>query len=185
MTTSFYTPNDVIFGKSFTQWTEKWWNWCMESPKAEITPSSDDSNVLFCWTGDHGDQLDRTIQIPSNKAILIPVMNFNTSYLEDPSLKTDSDLIKAAKDHIDNLVQKDCEFNGVPCQIHRIPTRVFDLQVKEGNPLKVPPGNTRGVSDGYWIFTKPLAPGNYDLAITGACTPGPSCVNVKYHIQVL
>jgi len=183
--TSFFTPDELINGKSFTEWTEEWWRWCMGAPKSAIETAPNNSDILFCWGGDHGDHLDQSFKIPAQKAILIPVMNFGTSFLEDPYAKNDSDLILLAKRHIDNLVQKDCEFDAVVCHTYRIGTQVFDLKVVEGNALKVPPGNTRGVSDGYWIFVKPLESGNHELFIAGACSPGPSCVTVNYHLQAI
>src|SRR4051812_33030806 len=88
-----YPRNANPFGKTWEEWTARWWQWMLSIPK-EQNPGNDktgsyfnlnqnDPDVLFL-AGTHrgSDPAERTIIISTGKAILFPVINFTTSYAE-------------------------------------------------------------------------------------------------------
>ena len=46
---------------------------------------------------------------------------------------------------------------------YRARSRVFDLIFNPNNVYQVAPGYTRSVTDGYWIFLKPLPLGDHKI----------------------
>lgn len=157
----------------------------MLSPEAHIEPAPENHEVLFCWLANHGDHVERTVTMPANRAMLLPVINYGTSYLEDPSLESDIDLIRRAKDDIDGVHRKYAEFDGVVEHAYRVATDVFDLHIGESNCFGVPSGNTRAVSDGYWIFIRTIPPGRHEVVIIGACSSGQNCITARCHIDAI
>jgi hypothetical protein len=47
------------------------------------------------------------------KAVLFPVINFITSYAEEPSLKTEEALLSYAKSNVDDIAKKEASINNV------------------------------------------------------------------------
>ena len=71
---------------------------------------------------------------------------------------------------------------------YRIKSQLFDFTLPENNVFSATPGTTEAVSDGYWVFLKPLSAGNHDIDFS-ANIINPSGVNnyntqVKYHLIV-
>jgi hypothetical protein len=184
------------FGKTWEEWTANWWQWLLSIPKGS-NPCNDKSgenfdknqnnqNVLFL-AGTFGGSAERQITIPSRKAILMPVINFTTSYAEEPTLKSESELISRAKSDIDDIVKKVAIVDGVAIRdldIYRITSAPFDIMLPDNNVIEATPGYTRAVSDGYWVFLQPLAPGKHKICATGSCSSGKTKVDVIFHVTV-
>jgi hypothetical protein len=54
----------------------------------------------------------------------------------------------------------------------------------DNNVVEATPGHTRAVSDGYWVFLQPLAPGKHKIFATGSCSSGKTKVDVIFHVTV-
>ena len=113
--------------------------------------------ILMCcfWQAQLLERLNCTITIPAGKAVLFPVINFTTSYSEDPSLKTEDETILHAKSNIDDIVKKEANIDGASLLIsekHRVQSPPFDFSFPANNIYGVKDGSTRGVGDGYWIL---------------------------------
>jgi hypothetical protein len=162
-----YSPFDI----PFRRWTELWWNWLHSFPK-ERSPASDNNgelcglsqnnrNVWFL-AGTLGGSATRTCKIPVGRAILFPIITSAFSYAVDPYLKTEEELTKSTKEDIDtanelSLSLDDNIFGGL--KQFRVMTEPFD-DVINGKP-------TKAVSDGYWIFLKPIKPGKLKIHFSG------------------
>ena len=195
-TPTMYSLDEQPFGKSWEKWTIRWWQWFLSIPK-ENHPAYDDSgerwainqedhNVLFL-TGTTGGKVERTITIPAGKAVLFPIINFTTSYSEDPGLKTEAELISHAKSNIDDIVKKEVNIDGVSLIIsekHRVKSPPFDFSFPTNNIYGVKDGPTRGVGDGYWIFLTPLSQGKHSIRTYGSCLSGRIQIDVNMELIV-
>lgn len=183
-------------GKSWSEWTIEWWKWLLSIPRPE-NPAEDrtgkclpsreyDSKVIFL-AGTNGGRAEHMITVPCDRSLLLPVINFTTSFLEEPHLKTDSDLIIRARSDIDHITHKEASINGTTIadiSKYRVQSLPFDFNYPEDNLFGIPAGSTRCVSDGYWLFTRALPPGEYRLSVGGACSSGRTSVHVVYNVFV-
>lgn len=192
-----YQPDEKPFGKSWSEWTIEWWKWLLSIPKPDnpaehkahksIGRSQKNHDVLFL-AGTTGGSAERDITIPSRKAVLLGIINFTTSFAEEPGLKTDSDLISRAKSDIDDIVNKEAIIDGENVKnldSYRISSPPFDLTLPDNNLFGAPSGPTRGISDGYWIFLKPLPPGKHEIYAAGSCSSGKTSITCTYHLTVI
>jgi hypothetical protein len=186
------------FGKSWEEWTIEWWQWLLSMPK-EISPAIDktgrkfnletqdkDCEVIFL-AGNLGGYTERTYVIPAGKALLFPIINYSTSYSEEPQLKTEADLVQRATKDIDDIVEKMAMVDGHPIQgieNYRVQAPPFEVTLIRDNIFDVVPGITTASSDGYWIFLKPLSIGDHEIHTRGSCSLGKTCVDSKLHLVV-
>jgi hypothetical protein len=191
-----YSRNDKPYGKSWEEWTSKWWQWLLSIPK-ESNPGIDttgekfdanqnDPDVVFL-VGTFGGSAERNYTIYADKSILFPIINFTTSYIEEPFLKTESELKSRAKQDIDDIVNKEAVMDGMKLQDvekYRVQSPVFDLTYPENNVFELSSGSTRAISDGYWVFLKPLSPGMHDIHAVGSCSSGKTRVDITWHLDV-
>ncbi len=191
-----YSRNDKPYGKSWEEWTSKWWQWLLSIPK-ESNPGIDttgekfdanqnDPDVVFL-VGTFGGSAERNYTIYADKSILFPIINFTTSYIEEPFLKTESELKSRAKQDIDDIMNKEAVVDGMKLQDvekYRVQSPVFDLTYPENNVFELSSGSTRAISDGYWVFLKPLSPGMHDIHAVGSCSSGKTRVDITWHLDV-
>jgi hypothetical protein len=140
--------------------------------KASIQQSN---QYVWFLTSTTGFRAERTVRIPSGKAILFPVINVTISNAEEPTLNTDTDMISFVKGHMDDIVEKRANIDGEDLFISekfRIRSPPFDFYFPPLNIFGAKEGPTRGVGDGYWIFMKPLQPGTHTIRTYGSCMSG-------------
>ena len=185
-----YSRDDEPFGKTWEEWTVEWWRWVLSIPK-ESNPGIDatgekfdtiqnNANVLFL-VGTYGGFARRSHTISAGKAILFPIINFTTSFISDPNLKTESELKSYSKHDIDDIVNKETTIDGIrlqDVQKYRVQSPIFDVTYPDDNIFGLLSGSTRAVSDGYWVFLKPLSPGIHDIHAAGSCSSGKTRVDV-------
>jgi hypothetical protein len=191
-----YTLDEKPFGKTWNEWTADWWKWLLSIPK-EFNPGYDnesercligsDPNVVFL-VGTFGGDAVRNYTIPARKAVLFPIIAFTTSYAEDPKLKTSLDLVNRAKSDMDDIIKKEATIDGKilhNVDRYRIQSPLFDLTYPEDNVFEALAGPTCGISEGYWIFLKPLSPGKHTIVAAGSCSSGKTSIGVTWHLTVL
>jgi len=166
-----YEPDSNPFDLSFPTWTARWWKWFHSIPK-EDSPALDRTGK-FCDRSQHhpnvwflagtlGGSATRKCNIPSEKAILFPIITSAFSYAVDPYLRTEEELTKTTKEDIDKVSKLKLKLNDTifdDIRKFRIRSDPFD-DVINGQP-------TRAVSDGYWIFLKPLHSGKLKIYFVG------------------
>jgi hypothetical protein len=193
----YFTPRSKPYGLSYGQWTVKWWQWLASIP-TEANPAVDetgkhaavnqrDSNVWFLAGTFGGKTAQRKCIIPDAKSILFPVINYEMNPLEKPELKTESDLRTHVVEDEDDIINLEAMINGQRIPIYRVRSDppMFTLKIVENNPLQVPGGGTtEATSDGYWVFLKPLNPGEHEIDFAGSCSAGQRNVKVRYHLTV-
>ncbi len=169
------------YGLSYREWTTKWWRWLISipltnNPARDLTGESsdqnqNDENVWFlAGTVKPFFLANRTCQIPVGKAVLFPIVSTVISYAEDPSLKTESDLISFAGKDIAQASHLEVEIDGIKLEHledYRVNAGPFDLTYPSNNIFEVSPGLSTAASDGFWVFLKPLVPGLHKIHLNG------------------
>jgi hypothetical protein len=191
-----YSLDEKPFGKSWEDWTSRWWRWFFSTPM-ENHPAYDetgekshvnifDGNVCFL-AGTTGGRAERTITIPAGKGVLFPVINVATSYSENPSLRTEGEMISFVHAHMKDIAKKEASIDGENVNIsekHRVRSNSFEFCFPSNNIYGVRDGQTRGVGDGYWLFLRPLLPGTHSIRTSGACMSGRIQIDVNIRLIV-
>jgi hypothetical protein len=173
-----YFISDLPMGKSMDEWIRLWWEWCY-SDTIEASPVADLSGELCnkrqshpgVWflAGTFGGYAERKCFIPVGKSIFFPVLNDIISFATDPQLKNEEELSSYAKADLDETRALCVSVDGN--ELHdieqfRIRTSPFELRLPKSKFV----GSyetTRCVSDGYWIFLKPLDRGQHTIYFMG------------------
>lgn len=204
-----FSRTEDPFGKSWEYWVERWWRWCYFDP-CGTSPASDttgkscakgqiNSNVWFLG-GTFGGRAERSCEVPNNRAIFFPIVNDIISFYTDPYLRTESELNAYASADLDHTSLLSVKVDGA--EIHdlfsyRTHSSIFEIVLPAFDD-KSTPTKTRAVSDGYWIFLKPLPYGVHQIEFSGqklefdrlrgdklGLTELPKfSVDVKYHLNV-
>ncbi len=193
-----YSRTDRPFGLSWEVWTIRWWKWLLSIPK-EKNPGFDptgersylpeqfqDENVIFL-VGTFGGTAERTYTIPMGKSVLLPIINYTFCSKDEVSVLNDEDLQIRAQRDIDDIVEKQALIDGksiLEIEKYRVKTKAFDIIYPENNVFGLSKGPTRAVSDGYWIFLKPMQAGSHILYVAGSCSSGKTKLNVTLHLSV-
>lgn len=166
-----YPPDSKPFHVPFRGWAARWWKWLHSIPK-DKSPANDNTGE-FCdvsqpypnvWllAGTLGGSATRYCRIPNGRAILFPLITSAFSFAVDPHLRTEEELSKATKLDMDKVVKLSLSFNGFGFENldrFRILTGPFE-DVIDGKP-------TTAVSDGFWIFLRPLKDRKFKIYFVG------------------
>jgi hypothetical protein len=191
-----FSSKERPFGHTWQYWTTRWWRWFLSIPKVN-SPAIDNTGEKSCaeqpdpnvWflAGTIGGRVERTVRIPSGKAVLFPVINVTISNSEDPTLNTDTDMISFVRRHMDDIVTKQASIDGEDLFISekfRVQSPPFNFSYPPNNIFEAQEGPTRGVGDGYWIFMRPLQPGKHTIRTSGSCMSGKIQIDAKIHLIV-
>jgi hypothetical protein len=193
----YFMPDAKPYGLTYGQWTVKWWQW-MASIPTDSNPATDkngecaginqtDRHVWFLAGTSGGKTVDRKCIVPAGLSILFPVINYEINSMEKPELKTDSELVRAAKEDEDDIINLEAIMNGQEIPIFRVQSEplMFPLTLPADNLFNAPvSGTTRATSDGYWVFLKPLDLGEHSLYFAGSCSAGSRNVRATYNLTV-
>ena len=173
-----YNVDSNPFNVSYADWTEKWWQWAYSLPQ-NIHPAYDNTGK-FCkesqkepvwfFPGTYQQSVIRYCEIPYGVGILFPILNSECSFVEYPQMKTKEELSNCARKIQDTTVPVFATLNGVEIpnlENYRIQSDIFNFTLTENNILNLQPQTTQAISDGNWVFLKPLPLGNYELKFKG------------------
>lgn len=197
-----FSPDSDPYGVSYAEWTARFWQWLLEQP-SDNNPLNDqtgkncannqkDPNVWFLL-GTAGGSAERTCVIHAGKAILVSIINVVCSYATDPELKSESELRSCAKTDQDKVTSVELTLDGVKLpdlKKYRIQSPLFDVTFPKNNVFGGKPGPTKAISDGYWVFLKPLSPGRHEIHHSGALVDFTTtsttnfATDVTYHLTV-
>lgn len=190
--------NENPFGLSYSDWTVEWWNWIIQIPK-DINPLFDmngknahlnqiDSNVLFlCQTLESSEKIPvRNIKIPKETSVFMPIINWISILHEDG--ENDQELISTARERMN--VVKDLQININEIMLttdrlkeFRVQSPIVNMFLPKKNIFGHPTCQTRVVSDGFWIFLKPISD-SVRIKSLGSCSSGITKIGVDYNINV-
>jgi hypothetical protein len=191
---SIYPVESKPFGLAYSEWTIKWWQWILSIPKSQ-NPANDDTgafaggqqddgNVFFlCQTIETAKKIPwRTITLPADKSIFMPIINWISIQVNND---TDDEMLKDAIMHTDEVANMQFTLDDEPVQNlrdYRVVSPFFDVIFPEDNVFNVSPGSHRCVSDGFWIFFKPLKK-IAKLSSFGSCSSGVTKISANYYFQ--
>jgi hypothetical protein len=192
-----FTPDTSPYGLTYGQWTTKWWQWLISIPM-RFNPAADESgrnaslnqtdpNVWFLAGTLGGKAVNRKCTIPVGRAILFPVINIEVNALEKPELRTDAELMRYVMKDEDDILNLDALVDGEKVPIYRVRSdpSMFPLKIPSDNPFEVPGGRTTlATSDGYWVFLRPLCPGQHGLFFAASCSLGTRNVKATYNLTI-
>ena len=217
---SFIVPPDSLpYGKSYEQWSAKWWQW-VEAIPYSMNPMFDTTGA-FCavdqrgpvWflAGTAGFDAMRACTIPPGKMIFFPIINWNNDYPcpapnfePGPGQSLEQFLTVGygpnlgVRQQVDHVTAVSASLDGEQVQNLVLPPEtspyrntspLFNFNADRSMAVTDPclPRAHKGVSDGYWIMLKPLAPGQHTLMFSGTSTwPGnpPWTVSVTFYLTV-
>jgi hypothetical protein len=189
-----YAPDSMPFGETYAEWTARWWVWVLSIPKTE-NPLVDEngkncannqSGPVWFLAGTLKGPAERSCTIPADKAILLPVINYEASVAEGDGT-TDEELGARAKFEMDQITNMQAMISGTninELKQYRIQSPPFNVTLPVDNVLGLPAQTTRMVSEGYWLFLKPFEAGMYDLYSFGSCLAGRIKIGVSYHLTI-
>jgi len=108
------------------------------------------------------------VRVAAGKAILLPLLNADCSFLTNPNLKTESQLLSCAKSENEGVTGLDATIDGGKIQglqNYRVQSPLFNITIPDNNIAGSKPGTTQAVSDGYWVLLKPLSVGSHTIEI--------------------
>jgi hypothetical protein len=202
-----FAPNSKPYGFTYGNWTTKWWQWLLSKPK-NSNPAIDntgknadvdqrDPNVWFlAGTFVNMAVPHRKCSIPSSKAILFPIINYQANFIEDSKFTEESELKKHVSSDIDDIVKKECFVDGIEVPVYRVSSdpSLFPVEIANDIPHGVDGaddgnvvssgGITKAVSDGYWVFLKPLSPGKHAIHFAGSCSGGTRKTETYYNLTI-
>jgi hypothetical protein len=210
MEIGFFTPEDRPFGHTYGQWTAKWWQWLLQIPR-DKNPALDETgkNIELNQTNESVSFLTgtfvntikpphRKISLPAKKPILIPVINYQANFIEDPIFKDESELEKHVVGDIDDIVLHEVLVDGKRLddgvfRVESEPT-LFPVDIADDLPHGVNGvdtgsiagigGVTQAIADGYWAFLKSLPPGEHKIDLFGSCTGGSRKTEAHYYLNL-
>ena len=188
-----YSPNSSQFNTSYKDWTAKWWQWFIKIPNSQHpfgdetgkNCNVDQSGPVWFLVGSAG-TVERDCTIPSNVAILFPVVNTECSYSETPSLKSEEDLRSCAIDG-NSGASLGASVDGREIKSidkYRVTSDVFPV-VYPNDPVFPTVSNvSQAVSDGWFIFLEPLKPGLHEIKFNTIQLNPRTVIDTTYHITV-
>lgn len=191
---SIYPVGSNPFGYTYSEWTIKWWQWILSFPKSQ-NPACDDTgvfaaasqeecNVFFlCQTIETPETVPwRTIILPPDKSILMPIINWISIRTEDDS---DYELLRDANMHTDEVANMKFTIDDEiveDLRDYRVISSFFDVDFPVDNVFNVSPGTHRCVSDGFWLFFRPLKK-IAKISSYGSCSSGKTKISANYYVQ--
>ena len=193
-----YSSNSNPYGIPFANWTAKWWQWFIGIPNSQ-QPFADATGEK-CGTNQGGPvwylvgaagKVERTCTIPSDKAILFPILDTECSYSESPSLKTQEDLRKCALDaNKDAIIKASVDNQEIKVvDKYRVTSNIFNVTYPNDPVFPTNSNFSQAVSDGWFIFLEPLKPGEHVIKFSASQLAGPTtaentAVDVTYHLNI-
>lgn len=190
-----FQNDSAPYGISFRQWTIFWWKWLISIPFAknpafDPTGNSDDgtqnNSQVWFLAGTFGGPAVRTYIIPYGKAILFPVINYECSFVDEPTIKTESGLERRCKKEIDDIKDfyASLDRRKINLKKCRVESKCFSVEIPPNNCLRVAGGDTVMASDGYWLFFEPLTQGEHQLSTYGSCMSGRIKIGCNFKLTI-
>ena len=189
-------PQSNAQGQSYGQWAADWWTWVQSIP-VDVNPLLDDtgengdlgqSGSVWFLAGNFGGDAERTVTVPSGKALFFPIFNHIwVNFPTDPPME--GDYLQAVLDGlaatVDAATDLACEIDGRAVQdieSYRCQSPLFEVVLPD-NSLWEPYGLAEGdvvtcVDEGYYLMVTPLSVGQHTIHFTN------SFLDVTYNITV-
>lgn len=188
-----YPTDSSPFGTPYKDWIAKWWQWNVGIPSSQHP--RDHYSPEKCTVNQNGSvwflpdiltgKEDRSCTIPAEMAILVPLL---TGECENSEAQPQSD------EELKQCSKAGDEFGAISATLdgqkienlekYRTDTGFFNITIVKDNIFNVPPGTYKATADGFFVFLKPLSPGNHDLHLTTSVT-NPTTPSYNYASEAL
>ena len=201
-TIEVFTTDSNPYNVTYGDWTARWWRWALSIPN-DVNPVGDmtgqycgqkQEGPVWFLAGTFGGKAERSCTIPEGKAILFSPINAECSYAENTDLKSESELRNCAKSIQDQVTQMEVTVDGTKLEDlpkNRIQSSIFDFELPKENVFGLPAGTSKAVSDGSWVFLKPMSRGNHTIHSVGVAVDPtttakgpPFTSDVTYHLTI-
>jgi hypothetical protein len=176
-------PTETYAGKTYGQWSAAWWQWAanISEPNSPVTDKTgadcavdQEGPVWFLAGTTGGPTVTRSCTIPSDKAILFPIINAECSTVEGDG-PTEAGLRACAKDLMDHVTETSARVDHTAIDLgppgpnarFRFDSPLFTITFAPNNGFGAPAGTGSAVADGYWVLVKPLAVGKHTIDFRG------------------
>ena len=180
-TNLIFSAESDPYGLTYSEWAAEWWKWFLSIPKDDThaldttgekcSQNQNNANVWFL-AATYGGSVERKCTIPSDKSILLPVINVACSYAYFPSLKTEEELHRCASEEARAIYERRLVVDGVEFRDldnYLFTSHAFNVTLPENNVWEQPPNTeTAAVTVGYYVMLKPLSPGDHTIQYGGA-----------------
>jgi hypothetical protein len=128
---------------------------------------------------------NRTIAIPENSLIFMPIINWISILHHDGN--NDEELHAVAKERMDVARNFQITIGEMTVKegldLHRALSPFFDIALPNDNIIGLPPGVRRAISDGYWVFLEPKSK-EVNITTFSSCSSGATKIGVSYSISL-
>ncbi len=177
-------PHFSVDGKTIGEWTSAWWQWAFslgptDNPFIDGSQSAADNHQagpVFFLAGTATGSATRSFNVPADKYLLLPMINYECSDLEGNG-NTEAELRTCAVDGIDlvdSLTVSGIDLSGRSASEFREatpPGSTFSFEVVAGNAFGVAPGTAnKAVADGYYLMLAPIGLGEHTIEYGGGIT---------------
>ena len=116
-----FPPDSRPYNLTYSEWTSKWAQWEFSMPEA-VNPAVDDTGKncannqtgpVWFLAGTFGGAVTRQCTIPSDRAILVPIILIVCDSATEPALDTEEELRACAKADQDLVIGKEITVDGV------------------------------------------------------------------------
>ena len=209
-----FLPGDKPYNQTFNKWVEEWFNWFLSigdinggHPRNSYSPEKCSWNQTSGPVWNLADGADRAnvdqpeireCKVPAGKALLVQIVGSNCSTVE--GYKNEQELRNCAVWILDRAIIS-ASIDGTeimntiknPTDKDKFYIKPFDTNVTYAphNIYGYKPGTYPGMEAGYFLFVKPLKPGNHQIEfkeIDENCPEGilaPTCDKRDTHVLYL
>ena len=191
-------PQSHAFGKTYAQWSAKWWQWALSLP-VDQNPFFDETGCANGANGQSGPvwfltgvinvsgTAVRDCTVPVGKALFVPIINVECSTLEPPPFHGDNEAELRACATSFPFADVFAEIDGVPVQNlgrYLVQSPLFTFTVPANNVLGVPAGTGQSVANGYYLMLHPLSAGAHVIHFGGTFSSFGFSLDITYHLTV-
>lgn len=173
-------PHSHPYGKSYGEWSAKWWQWFLEHPVAghpgvnvrDFDVRSGQKGKVWFLASPAGETIERTVTIPTGKALFIAMPNAEASNLEELPFFGDTEETQreAAEWFADHIVEASCSVDGKAVrriERYRVQSPQFSFTAPTPWIFGATGGEGTAVADGYYVMLAPLSKGSHTVHIKG------------------
>jgi len=196
-----WSPQTKPYGQTYGEWAAQWWKWALsfpadENPMLDPTGAFGDqgqSGPVWFLAGTWGEDTERTVVVPSRKALFFPILNKVWISTEPGDPQTAEGIRAIVKPIIDSATDMVCQIGDVTVDNlprFRTESPLFEVALPANNVYGIAEG-TYGPSldQGFYLMVAPLRAGQHTIHFSGVIPAGPghenpSALDMTYHLTV-
>jgi hypothetical protein len=191
-----FQPREQPYGKNMSEWSAAWWQWALSLPVAshpllDTAPCSEGQSgpVWFLGGAFTGAATVRDCTIPTGTSLFLPVLNAECSDIESPPFfGADEAAMRAcAQDFMSLATNMTATIDGQPVadlERYHVSSPFYSFNSPADGLFGPDPVSGNSVSDGVWLFLKPLSAGNHTIHFTGSVPDYGFDLDVTYNLNV-